>query len=532
MSDRVGGGVKAAGPRRVLWAFGSLPTGAKLFLILSAALLPLAVIAVYAASQTNRLADQEVRSRLRVAATEASRALAIELNGDMNALRVALNALDDQPDDLASCARAQGVFAEQLAAGARFSIVDRQGKTHCGVPAASLGNAARPAANGAVSAVLKPDHGLLLSLASPDGRLTAHALFPRGFLMRVARPSGFTQPIATDLVDGLTHLELDDIPGLSPLDRVEATNAPIGIDNVTLAMRIRSAPITSPLLIAMMLPMLMWAAGTGIAWFVVDRLLVRPLRRLQRTVAAYRPGQIIDPGVTGPIPAREIRELGETFHAISRTVREHEAGLAEGLVRQTKLTREVHHRVKNNLQVISSLINFHARGARSSEATDAYASIQRRVDALAVVHRNHYAELEENRGLSLRSVIGELASNLRATMPEEVGNVSIQLNIDSLYANQDAATAVTFLITELMELSLAIDPAAPIRVDLLASDTPERAMLHIASPCFVDGEQFRHLTTTRYGRVMEGLSRQMRAPLEHEADRGVYRIAVAIVGRD
>ena len=116
------------------------------------------------------------------------------------------------------------------------------------------------------------------------------------------------------------------------------------------------------------------------------------------------------------LPAQEIRELGETFRAISRTVAEHEAGLAEGLVRQTKLTREVHHRVKNNLQVISSLINFHARAARSAEATQAYASIQRRVDALAVVHRNHFAELEENRGLSLRSVIGELAYLLGTEM--------------------------------------------------------------------------------------------------------------------
>src|SRR3546814_11954106 len=51
-----------------------------------------------------------------------------------------------------------------------------------------------------------------------------------------------------------------------------------------------------------------------------------------------------------------------------------------------------------NLQVISSLINFHARGARTAEVVTAYASIQRRVDALAVVHRNHFAEMEENRG--------------------------------------------------------------------------------------------------------------------------------------
>src|SRR3546814_10769723 len=97
-----------------------LPTGAKLFLILSAALLPLAIIAVVATLQTNRTADEEVRAQLRVAAAESARALGIELIGDMTALRVALNALDTDSGDAPSCARAQGVFAQQLAAGGRL----------------------------------------------------------------------------------------------------------------------------------------------------------------------------------------------------------------------------------------------------------------------------------------------------------------------------------------------------------------------------------------------------------------------------
>ena len=93
---------------------------------------------------------------------------------------------------------------------------------------------------------------------------------------------------------------------------------------------------------------------------------------------------------------------------MTRTVARHEADLEAAVVRQTRLVREVHHRVKNNLQVVASLLNLHSRGSPNEEVAAAYASIQRRVDALAVVHRNHYAELEENRGVALKSLITEL----------------------------------------------------------------------------------------------------------------------------
>jgi hypothetical protein len=252
---------------------------------------------------------------------------------------------------------------------------------------------------------------------------------------------------------------------------------------------------------------------------------------LRTRVANFVPGEEIDPGTMQALPAQEIRELGETFRAISRTVAEHEAGLAEGLVRQTKLTREVHHRVKNNLQVISSLINFHARAARSVEATQAYASIQRRVDALAVVHRNHFAELEENRGLSLRSVLGELAANIRATAPEDAP-IAIQLDIAPYLANQDVAIAIAFLLTEIIELAMTVNPTANMRISIAAADVADRAVLRINSPALVDNDRMRALVAERYGRVIEGLSRQLRSKLHYDPMVGAYEIAVAVTGRD
>jgi two-component sensor histidine kinase len=509
-----------------------LPTGAKLFLILSAALLPLAAIALFATLQTNRTADEEARAQLRVAVTESSRALGIEMIGDMTALRVALNALDVDPADAPSCARVQGVFAQQLAAGGRFMIADRTGRVLCG---SNLGKGLAqeaPAAAGPVSARIVPDRGVVLSMTGTSGVTTASAYFPIGMLAAIGRPSGFTPPYSAEIQRGDAVLVLQDLPSRGPLDRRAHMRAPIGIGNLFLEMTVRNAPISSPLLIAMLLPLLMWLAAAGITWIVVDRLLVYPLRRLRANIAAYRPGEEIDTAEIRSIPSQEIRELGDTFRTISRTVALHESDLAEGLIRQTKLTREVHHRVKNNLQVIASLINFHARGARSPEASAAYASIQRRVDALAVVHRNHFAELEENRGLSLRSVIGELASNIRATAPDESAHMGIMLDLESFLINQDVAVAVAFLVTEIVELCLLCSPDAQIRISAREDELPGRAVLRVSSPALIACTALQAALEERYGRVMEGLSRQLRSQLHHEDMTGVYEISIAITGRD
>src|SRR3546814_15904362 len=120
-------------------------------------------------------------------------------------------------------------------------------------------------------------------------------------------------------------------------------------------MSVRNAPISSPLLIAMLLPIVMWIAAAGITWLVVDRLMVYPLRRLRANVSAYRPGQTIDMDVIRSIPSQQLRELGEAVRTLSRTVALHEAALAEGLPRHTTRTRAAHHRCKNTLPGIPNL---------------------------------------------------------------------------------------------------------------------------------------------------------------------------------
>jgi len=510
--------------------FGRLQTGAKIFLILLGALLPFAIIAILATLSTTRQAGVEAQSQLRVAAQESSRNLSIELVGDMAALATAMNALATDHADAPSCARARGVFAQQIAAGASFRIVDRTGRLLCGT--ASPFPAPNAVAGGQPAGQVVPGKGVVLAIAAANGNLRGSAFFPAAFLTGIAKPTALGMDYAETLLGGDgQELSLRTLERDSPLDNHQIVNAPLNVGNLTLSVAMRRTLITSPILIAMLVPLLMWLAAASIAWFVVDRLLIQPLRALRARVAAYRPGEAIDSADVRSLPAQEIRELGETFRSLSRTLILHEAGLAEGLVRQTKLTREVHHRVKNNLQVISSLINLHSRGAEAAEAARAYSSIQRRVDALSVVHRHHFAEMEDHRGLSLRAVIGELASNIRATSPDG-SKLTILLEIEPYLVSQDSAIAIAFLLTEIIELAVGISASAQIRLSVRAGATPTTAVLRASSPALIDSDALKDALGQRYARVMEGLSRQLRAPLHHDPLAGSYEIVIAVTGKD
>ena len=157
--------VTPAPPPRTTFV-AQIPTGAKIFLILSAALLPLAIIAFFASLKTTQTADESARAQLRIATSESARKLAIELVGDMTALRVALNALNADQGDAPSCARAQGVFAQQSASGTRFVIMDRRHRALCGADFPSDLAHKVPVSTDPISAHVIPGRGVILAIGN------------------------------------------------------------------------------------------------------------------------------------------------------------------------------------------------------------------------------------------------------------------------------------------------------------------------------------------------------------------------------
>jgi two-component sensor histidine kinase len=261
----------------------------------------------------------------------------------------------------------------------------------------------------------------------------------------------------------------------------------------------------------------MWIAAAMITWLLVSRLLVRPLKRLEHAVQDYRPedGALELPRKLGP--SREIQELRNAFGRAIAKVEKSERETTGALEGQRRLVREVHHRVKNNLQVVASLLNIHGRTAETPDARAAYAGISRRVGALSIVHRNHFAEMEENRGIALRPLLTELAAELRASAPEVARKLVIDLELEPVNTTQDVAVAVAFLITEIVEFAILNAPQAPVEI-WLRRTSELTARLALSSPVLVPDED-GNPEKVQFERIVGGLAKQLRSNLDRKLGR-------------
>lgn len=506
--------------------FSRLSAGFRLIILLSLALLPLGLLAVLASLQTSRSADLERSAAARIAAAESARRLGSELAIDTTALRSAANLLERGGDEAGICARTLSVLATSFSEPTRFAIVTRTGRLVCGSEQVARVDG-DPDIGGDVGASLSRE-GMALTVPGDTRSFIGIAFYPRQQLARILRPANFTAPHRLTLSRGDQALPLTEDFQPDSFKRSEMVRTVVPGTELSLLFSVRSVPRSAAEFLTISIPIIMWLVAVAIAWIVFNRLVIGPLAQLRANLSTYQPGEIAQPLRRMTIPAREIEELGQTFQAISRTVATHEAELERGLARQTRLTREVHHRVKNNLQVVSSLINLHARAAQGPEAGAAYASIGRRVDALAVVHRYHYAELEENRGVNLRSLIGELSANLRATAPGEANRLAILIDVPPVHVGQDTAIPIAFLTTELIELAMTIDASASIRMSVVRQGDPGRACLIVGSSALRQSERLDELLAERYGRVIEGLSRQLRSSLDRDRAAGSFKVCFAL----
>jgi PAS domain S-box-containing protein len=134
-------------------------------------------------------------------------------------------------------------------------------------------------------------------------------------------------------------------------------------------------------------------------------------------------------------------------------LRERSAALAESLAERDVLLQEIHHRVKNNLQVISSLINMQARKVEMDSHKELLKDCKNRVDAIALIHEQLYQSRDYAR-VPFSEYVKRLASNVVRAAEESSGRIALRMNIEQIALPVDKAIPCGLILNELITNAL------------------------------------------------------------------------------
>ena len=148
--------------------------------------------------------------------------------------------------------------------------------------------------------------------------------------------------------------------------------------------------------------------------------------------------------------------LGQTFTKVMRDVTsrmEQEERLRESLEEKSNLVREIHHRVKNNLQIIVSLLNLQSHQTRDPQVLAAFEETRGRVHAISQIHEQLYAS-EDLREVEVGTYLKALAGELVALHSTDPSDVRLQVSVPKMVLPIEKAIPLGLIANELIVNSL------------------------------------------------------------------------------
>ncbi|WP_373517524.1 sensor histidine kinase [Pricia sp.] len=229
--------------------------------------------------------------------------------------------------------------------------------------------------------------------------------------------------------------------------------------------------------------------------------------------------------------------FGETLlrahEALSRSKSEIELRIME----KEFLLREVHHRVKNNLQTVSSLLNLQAKNTSNEKIRKLIGSSQNRVISMAMIHEMLYIRNDLSK-IEFRPYVQELSDYLLNSADCKNKNIRIQLHIPEIKLCIDTAIPLGLLINEAVTNSLKYgftnSANGQIDITLKKEDAVNAYVLGIKDDGIGFSEELDFRTTKSLGlKLIHNLARQLRGSVQRKScSKGTdYQIAFLDVDR-
>ncbi len=193
-----------------------------------------------------------------------------------------------------------------------------------------------------------------------------------------------------------------------------------------------------------------------VVWLVTGSWVIRPLGQLERIAGRVARGEEVKllPDASW---APEMVAVGTGIMETANAIASREAALHAGLEQRDHMLREIHHRVKNNLQMISSLLNLQAGEIRSPRIRRYFSDAQNRVLTLSILHRHLY-ERSSWSLVDFQQFISDLVRQLSVGRPGvRQASPRFQIRAPIMAVGPDTAIPVGLIVTEAVSSALGHD---------------------------------------------------------------------------
>ncbi|MDR4505989.1 MAG: HAMP domain-containing protein [Candidatus Scalindua sp.] len=142
----------------------------------------------------------------------------------------------------------------------------------------------------------------------------------------------------------------------------------------------------------------------------------------------------------------EIKDLVESFNLMMNKLR-------ESIREKDMLSREIYHRVKNNMQVISSLLRLQSSHIKDEKYVEIFKESQNRIKAMALIHEKLYRS-KDLANIDFNDYIKNLVNDLFLSYKVSDGKVALKMNIETVPFGIDTAIPCGLIVNELVTNSL------------------------------------------------------------------------------
>lgn len=280
-----------------------------------------------------------------------------------------------------------------------------------------------------------------------------------------------------------------------------------------------------------LLPLAMWLVSLVIALFAAERLVVRHVRALNRSIDEFGTNRNAALPVGLNRAPQELRSLAAAFDHMAETIRTEEAELESALAEKEVLLREVHHRVKNNLQLIASIMNLKMRRARSAESRALLRRLQARVSSLADVHRLLYQSSSLTM-IRLDELVHGITRQLSGMFADPERPVDLAEDLSPVALDPEQAVPVALFVTEALTNAYkhAGSPTGqPPRISIALRQAPD-GQVHVELSNTVTNDDEAEAPNYDGGlgeQLLDAFATQLDGKMYRDRTGGTYKVALS-----